>query len=140
MKSVLRFLGGLAAGIVTAFVLLIAVELFSNVVHPFPEGFQGTQEEICAHVERYPAWVLAVAVPMWVATAFISTWVAGKLGRLAAGLTLGSLLVVALVCNLAMLPYPLWFKAACLLLMPVAVAAATFLISRHRLVVAAEAS
>ena len=73
MKTVLRTFAAVVTGLLVLFVLLIAVEFFSAVVHPFPEGFKETTEEICRHVERYPQWVLAVVVPAWAAAAFAST-------------------------------------------------------------------
>ena len=73
-------IAGIIAGLALAFVLLIAVELASAVVHPLPPDFAGTQEEMCAHVARYPAWVLALVVPAWALTAFAATWTANRLG------------------------------------------------------------
>lgn len=64
MKTLLRSVAGALAGLLLAFVLVIAVEAFSAVVHPFPDDFGGTHEEVCRHVERYPAGVLAAVVPM----------------------------------------------------------------------------
>lgn len=118
MATFLRTLGGFVAGVMLAFALVIAVELFSSVVHPLPADFDGTQEEMCAHVERYPAWVLAVVVPAWAATAFAGTWIAGRLGNRGCALLVGLLIVVALVFNLSMLPYPIWFKIGCLIAIP----------------------
>src|SRR5438045_1803118 len=60
MKAVLRTLAAVFAGLLVLFILVVAVELFSAVVHPLPEDFGGTTEEMCRHVERYPQWVLAV--------------------------------------------------------------------------------
>jgi hypothetical protein len=110
MTSALRTIGAIVAAIAVVLVLLIAVELFSSVVHPFPPDFKGTEEEICTHVARYPHWVLAAAVPMWGFTAFLGTWLAGRLGNRGSALFLALLLVAALAFNLSMLPYPLWFK------------------------------
>lgn len=73
MKTVLRNFVAVLAGLLVLFVLLIAVELFSAVVHPLPDTFGGTKQEMCQHVERYPAWVLAVVVPAWAFTAYLST-------------------------------------------------------------------
>jgi len=122
MRTVLRVIAAVVAGMFLAIVLLVAVELFSAVVHPTPEGFTGTQEEMCQHVERYPAWVLAVAVGMWGAVALASTWVAQKIGNLVSASIVGLLLFVGLVFNLSMLPYPIWFKIASLLVIPAAIA------------------
>jgi hypothetical protein len=118
MKAVLRNLAGILAGMGVAFALVIAVELFSAVAHPFPADFGGTMEETCRHVQRYPHWILAVVVPAWAVTAIAGTWIAGKIGHPAAALVVGFLLLSALVCNVVNLPYPPWFKIANLLVFP----------------------
>jgi hypothetical protein len=121
LKSALRNLAAVCLGLIVAFLLLIGVELFSAVVHPVPPGFGGTQEEMCQHVARYPPWVLGVVVPMWAIVAFLGTWTAGRIGNVYADQLVGLLLVEALVFNLAMLPYPVWFKIANLCLIPIAI-------------------
>lgn len=123
MATGFRILAAVIAGTIVAFVLLIAVELFSAVVHPVPPDFGGTMEEMCLHVARYPTWVLAVAVPLWGFTAFASTWTAGRIGGRIAAIVTGVLLLAALVFNIAMLPYPLWFK----IVSPLAIPAASML-------------
>jgi hypothetical protein len=115
MIKVLRILGSILAGFALAFLLVIGVEVFSNVVHPFPTDFGGTPEEVCRHVERYPAWVLAVAAAMWIATAFISTWVATRLGGTIAGIVVSLFLILGVGSNVAMLPYPIWFEVVAVL-------------------------
>ena len=62
MKTLLRAVLAVVAGMALALVLVIGVEMFSSVVHPVPEGFTGTMDEMCQHVARYPDWVLGVAV------------------------------------------------------------------------------
>lgn len=110
MKTVLRAIVGILVGVLVAFILVVAVELFSSVVHPLPEGFGGTMEEMCRHVENYPDWVLSVAILMWGATAFLGTWTARKIGSVFAGAFVGLVLLVALLFNISMLPYPTWFE------------------------------
>ena len=110
MKSILMTIVGLVVGMVLAFVLVIGVEGFSSVVHPLPADFKGTMDEMCQHVARYPHWVLGVVVLLWGATAFLAVWVAAKIGRISAGIVIALLLVAAVVFNVAMLPYPVWFK------------------------------
>jgi len=128
MMTVFRALGALVAATLVAFVLVVAVEAFSAVVHPLPPDFGGTMEEMCAHVERYPAWVLAVIVPLWAGIAFVSTWIAGRLGNILCALVIGALLQMMLVLNVWMLPYPIWFKIADLVGVPGAVALAIYLL------------
>ena len=121
MRNALYTVVAIVAAATVVLVLLIAVEAFSAVVHPFPEDFGGTTEEICLHVERYPHWVLAVVVPAWAAAAFAGVWLAQRIGNLVSATIIGLLLVASLVLNISMLPYPLWFKMATLVTVPAAV-------------------
>lgn len=123
MKAVLRSLAAVFLGLFVAFLLLVAVEFFSAVVHPLPKDFGGTTEEMCRHVQKYPQWVLAVVVPAWAVTAFVSTWIARRVGNLYSYIIVGLLLLAALVLNISMLPYPIWFKVANLLVIPAAITA-----------------
>jgi hypothetical protein len=124
MHPILRTVLAVVAGTVTALLLLMAVELFSAVVHPFPEGLSQTPEEICRHVERYPSWVLAIGALMWGGAAFVSVWLTGKIGNRISAAIVGTLFLAGVVCNVAMLPYPWWFRVAAPTAALVAVAAA----------------
>ena len=113
MTSVLRIVLAVVAAMALAFALVVAVEMFSAVVHPFPPGFDANAPgSIPAHVRRYPEWVLAVVVLMWGAAAAAATWVASRIGGRLAGAIVTLLLAAALAFNLSMLPYVMWFKAA----------------------------
>jgi hypothetical protein len=131
MAAGLRTLGGIAAGLVVTFILIVAVEFLSAVLHPFPEEFKGTHEEVCRHVERFPQWVLAVAVAAWGVTAFAGTWTAGRVGSRGCALFLGLLLLAALIFNISMLPYSHWFKMASLIVIPMAIACGYRMSSRR---------
>ena len=113
MKYALRIALAVVAGMVLAFALVVAVEMFSAVVHPFPPGLDpNAPGSIAEHVRRYPGWVLAVAGLMWGATAAAATWVASRIGGRLAGAVVTLLLAAALSFNLSMLPYVMWFKIA----------------------------
>lgn len=131
MKTALHVIVGILVGLLVAFILVVAVELFSSVVHPLPEGFGGTMEEMCRHVENYPDWVLAIATLMWGATAFLSTWTAQKVGNVFAGAFVGVLLLAALVFNISMLPYPAWFEIVIVLTILVATAVGSGVLRRR---------
>jgi hypothetical protein len=120
MKSALRTLLAVVAGMALAFVLVIAVEIFSAVVYPVPPGFTGTMDEMCQHVARYPRWILGVVVLAWSATAFVSTRVATRIGNRPAGIVVILIMTLAIVFNIAMLPYATWFKVVMLSCFPVA--------------------
>jgi hypothetical protein len=113
MKFAVRTLLAVVAGMALAFALVVAVEFFSSVVHPFPPGFDpNAPGAIPAHVQRYPGWVLAVAGLMWGATAAAATSAASRIGGQLAGAVVTLLLAAALAFNLTMLPYVMWFKIA----------------------------
>lgn len=132
MKAILRSVLAILAGLAVMFLLVIAVEAFSAVVYPLPADFKGTTEEMCAHVADYPPWVLAVVVPAWGFAGLASAWTARRIGNLYSAAIVGLLMLLALVSNLAMLPYPTWFKAANLLVIPLALIAGTYLASRRK--------
>jgi hypothetical protein len=132
VAAALRTIVSIVAGIVVAFILVVAVEFFGAVVHPVPADFDGTMEAMCLHVARFPAWVLAVVVPAWAVTALAGTWTAGRIGNRGSALCVGLLLLAAAAFNLSMLPYPTWFKAAILIAIPLAIAAGAYWTSRRK--------
>ena len=113
MKSVVRATLAVVAAMALAFTLIVAVEMFSAVVHPFPAGLDPTVPgNISEHIRRYPGRILGVVVLMWGATAAAATWGASKIGGRLAGAVVTLLLASALAFNLGMLPYVMWFKIA----------------------------
>jgi hypothetical protein len=110
MRQALRVVLSIATGLVVALVLVIAVEMLSAIVHPLPPDFGGSEDELCEHVRRYPQWFLAIASVLWAATTLLSCWLARRIGNRGCGLTVGLLLLAAVLFNMAMLPYPMWFK------------------------------
>ena len=117
MKYAARTVLAVVAGMALALALVVAVELFSSVVHPIPADFNGNIGE---HVRRYPHWVLGVAVLAWGAASTAATWVASRVGGRLAGIVVALLLALALIFNLNALPYTTWFKTAMLIAFPVA--------------------
>ena len=132
IKASLRTLAGTVIGLFLAFVLIVGVEGFSAVLHPLPKDFGGTMEEMCRHVERSPTWVLAAAVPMWGAAAFAGAWTARRIGNLWSFAIVGLLVLAGLLFNISKLPYPMWFKVACLLVIPGAIVLGGRLASRRQ--------
>jgi hypothetical protein len=122
IRSILQSAGAIIASLAAAFLLVVAVEGGSAIVHPFPPGFDGSGEQMLAHVANYPAWVLALAVIAWGITMFVSTWLATRLGtdrHPAHGIGVGLFLLAAVAFNMYLLPYPVWFEAANIILFPI---------------------
>lgn len=117
-----RNLVAIVLGLIAGFVFVIATEAFSAVAHPFPPDADPNDFETClAHVARYPAWVLACVVPFWALASFASVGTATLIGTSrnpVNGIVVGTLLFAAAAFNLAMLPYPIWFKVSIVLALP----------------------
>lgn len=113
----MRTLFAVVVGMALALALVVAVELLSAVVHPLPADFDGNMAE---HVRRYPHWVLGIVVLAWGATSTAATWVASRVGNRLAGSVVALLLAWALVFNLTMLPYTMWFKVVMFCAFPIA--------------------
>jgi MFS family permease len=120
--SILRSVGSVVAGLVAAFIPIIAAEVFSSIYHPFPPGVDPSDYEVCkAHVARYPTWVLAACTAIWAAALLAGSWLATRLGTArhpAHGLVVGAILLALAGLNMAMLPYPIWFPVVILLTFP----------------------
>lgn len=123
MMQVLRAITGIVVGMMVLIILLIAVEFYSSIVHPVPSNFGNTPAEMCEHVARYPAWVLASVVPLWAIASLASGWTALRLGNRFSFATVSFLIVAGLVMNVSMLPYPMWFKIAILMVIPLVLVA-----------------
>ncbi|HEY0981286.1 hypothetical protein [Schlesneria sp.] len=126
MKALLRNAAAVFVGLLVLFVLVTAVEVVTLALHPYPENFTHTMEEVCQHVERFPAWILGLAAGAWAISAYLSTWVTRRMGSPYSAAVVGVLLLAALFGNLAMLPYPEWFKATAGIAVFVATAFAIF--------------
>ena len=122
--AIIRSTAAVILSLFIALVLVVAVEGFSAIVHPFPPEFAGSYEEMVAHVANYPGWVLAICALMYGATTFISAWLATRLGATrhpAHGYGVGAFLILAVIYNMSQLPYPLWFEVLVLLLFPLGI-------------------
>ena len=124
LGSVVRSVVAVVLGLIVAMFFVVVVEVVGSVLHPFPPGVDPTDyDAVKAHVARIPTWVLLLCDVGWGLGTFVSSWVATRLGsgrRFAHGIVVGSILLVAAVANMLMLPYPVWFWVANLVGFPVA--------------------
>jgi len=129
--SILRSLFAITFSLVVALALIIAIEIFSAVYHPFPPGLDPSVIEDCiTHVANYPEWLLALCGVGWILTDFISAWIATRFGTArhpAHGIAIGFLLLLGAGFNMSMLPYPIWFEVGVYLGLPLATLAAVTL-------------
>lgn len=132
MLSALRSLAAIIAGFVVASIVMMIVEAFNGHVL-YPELMKAAEgvtdrETARALLASAPVGALLVVVVGWIVGGIAGGWTAARLAtraRVGHGLVLGALLTVAGIANNLMLPPPLWFWIAGLVvLLPAAYAGA----------------
>jgi len=132
MRSVFRSVLAVVAGFVVASVVMMAIESI-NGRFLYPELGKAAdgmidKEALRRLLARAPVGAFLVVIAGWVLGSVAGGWVAARFGRRAPvghALTLGGLLTLAGVANNLMVPPPLWFWIASLLvLLPAAYAGA----------------
>lgn len=124
IKIVLQNIGAILLSMFVAILLLAGIEWIGTILHPFPADFAGTREEVVEHVANYPSFGLFVGGIGWVITMFIAAWLATRINanrHPAYGIGIGLLFFAGAVFNMSMLPYPLWYWALNLIMLPAAI-------------------
>ncbi|MCU0253263.1 MAG: hypothetical protein MUE47_01875 [Acidobacteria bacterium] len=121
---ILRSIAAVVLGFVTASVVMMLVESVNGrVLYPeLAKAAEGVtdREAIRALFAAAPAGALLVVIGGWIAGSFAGGWVAARVSGRAGvrhGLVLGLLLTLAGIANNLMLPPPLWFWVAGLVVM-----------------------
>ncbi|MDD9891119.1 MAG: hypothetical protein OXU66_05050 [Gammaproteobacteria bacterium] len=121
--------------IIVSVVLFMLVEGVSMLIHPFPEDFGGSFEEIAYQVETYPTWALVLLGGVgWGGLVVICTWLATRYGHNRNpwhGYGVGIFLVGMAAYNMSMLPYPVWYIVFMLVLLPLAAYLGTKLAAKN---------
>ena len=118
-----KFLAGLA-GVVTSLVFIALIESASHLLYAGDE-MPDTHDPkvIAAYVAAMPLGAFLSVLLAYVAGTFVGGWtackVAGEKPRLYAGIVGGFVLLFA-AANFAMIPHPDWFKASCVIAIPIA--------------------
>lgn len=115
-----RTILGILAGMVTAWVLIMACQFASGMLYPPPPGTDLTQpDQLAAYVARAPLAAMALVVASWVLGAFAGGWVAAKVARehpSFAALVIGLLVLAGVIANNTMIPHPVWMTVLGVLL------------------------
>jgi hypothetical protein len=128
MRSALRSVAAVVAGFLVASVVMMIVETLNGRVF-YPELGKAAErvkdpETLRALLATAPVGALLVVIGGWILGGVAGGWTAARLAakaRARHGLVLGALLTLAGVANNLMLPPPLWFWIASLVvLMPAA--------------------
>ena len=128
MRSALRSIAAVVAGFIAASIVMMIVETINGrVLHPeLGKAAEGVtdRETIRVLLATAPVGAFLVVIAGWILGGVAGGWVTARLAAQAAaghGLVLGALLTLAGVANNLMIPPPLWFWVASLVvLMPAA--------------------
>ena len=135
MRSAFRSIAAVVAGFVAASVVMMIVETINGrVLYPgLAKSAEGVtdRETIRALLAAAPVGAFLVVIAGWILGGVAGGWVTARLaarGTIGHGLVLGALLTLAGVANNLMLPPPLWFWIASLVVLLPAAYAGTRLV------------
>ena len=107
-----RTLLGILAGMVTAWLLIMAGQFASGMLYPPPPGLNLRQpEQLAAFIAQAPPAAMALVVLSWVLGALGGGWVAEKVARSHpqfAALMIGVLVLAGVVAHNTLIPHPGW--------------------------------
>jgi hypothetical protein len=104
------------AGAIVAGVLISVVEGISSAVYPPPPGLDlNNPEALRQYIDRLPIGAFLFVLAAWAVGPFAGAYVAARLvrrARMAHGLIVGALFLIAGVLNMLMIPHPIWMWVA----------------------------
>ena len=116
----LRTLLAVVAGVITAMLLMFALEAAGLMLFPPPAGLQINNEaDLALLLEMSSTGKKAWVVFGWAMASLTGGWVAARISRLhprGAALAVATLIVIGVVMNAMAIPHPLWMNALGLLL------------------------
>ena len=119
-----RSLAGILAGVVTAFVVVLAIESAGLPLFPPPAGMDPLKaESVRQHLSEIHPGSFVMVLVAWTAAAIVGPWVARRVAGDAPAwpsLTVALLFLVLCVYNLVAVPGPAWMKVGAIVLVPVA--------------------
>ena len=126
MRSALRSIAAVVAGFIAASIVMLIIEMINGrVLYPeLAKAAEGMtdRETIRALLATAPVGAFLVVIAGWILGGVAGGWLTARLaaqGTAGHGLVLGALLTLAGVANNLMVPPPLWFWIASLVvLMP----------------------
>ena len=119
-----RSIRGILAGVLAAFVIVVAIETAGFPLFPPPEGMDPrSAESVRQHLSEIHPGSFVMVLLAWTAAAIAGPWVTRRLAGDAPAwpsLTVALLFLVLCVYNLVVVPTPLWMIIGAILLVPVA--------------------
>jgi hypothetical protein len=122
MRALMRTIGVVLLGVITAVVIVAVVEAINSRIYPLPAGVDPNNAKALKEViATLPLGALLMVLLGWWLGALGGGWLAARLaGRLDMlhGLVVAVIILSAAIFNLLMLPHPIWFWVAAVLGIP----------------------
>jgi hypothetical protein len=114
---IVRVILSVVAGVVAGTAVVFLVESLGHRVFPPPAGLNPSDpESIRAAMAKLPIGALLAVLVAWIAGSFAGGWLAALIARrVVPALIVGFLILAASAVNLIMIPHPVWFAIAGLL-------------------------
>jgi hypothetical protein len=116
----IRSMLGLVCGIITAMMVIFAFQKIGAVFYPMAQGADLTDPEALRQVmAAMPVGAFVTLLAGYAVGTFIGAWVAASIAGRAAiahALIVGCFFFLANIANVIMIPHPLWYVAASMLL------------------------
>ncbi len=133
----IRKISAVVAGAVVAFGLVALLETISHALYPLPAGLDFRNP---AHLKVYaatlPLGALWCVLGAWLVATFAGCWLAIVIARerpMFFAALVGSLVLVATIANLLMIPHPVWFSITATVTIPLAAFCASLFAPRGKL-------
>ncbi|MBV8546428.1 MAG: hypothetical protein JO093_09045 [Acidobacteria bacterium] len=112
--TILRRAGAVIVGMIVAFLLVAGAEGIAHKIFPPPPGTNmQDMAQVKAFVATLPLSVLLIVLTGWLIATFVATWLAARIaGTPIPGYIVGGLLLCAGIANAFMIPQPVWFSIA----------------------------
>jgi hypothetical protein len=112
--TILRRIGAVIAGMIVAFLLVAGAEGIAHKIYPPPPGTNmQDMAQMKAFVATLPLSALLVVLTGWLIATFVATWLAARIaGTPVPGYIVGALLLCAGIANAFIIPQPVWFSIA----------------------------
>lgn len=124
--NMLRNVFALIVGVVTAGLIIMAVEWTGHQAYPPPADFEfGDSEQTRAFMATLPTGAILFVGLAWAAGAFFGTVASALVGTLKplhVGVVIGGFVLAGAIFNLIVIPHPWWFTIAA----PIGILLATF--------------
>jgi hypothetical protein len=112
--TILRRVGAVIAGMIIAFLLVAGAEGIAHMIYPPPPGMNNqNMNQVKAYIATLPLSAMLVVLTGWLIATFVATWLAARIaGTPVPGYIVGALLLCAGIANAFLIPQPVWFSIA----------------------------